>query len=182
MIRISMFNSLGARLKTLVLWLRAQLGSAGFENCFVLTLLPSYYSNLFQLTRQYGFRRIPAMNSASTKNTQDLWSPNLYLLTLAVRIFSPGAYKTIQSNTRVFEEGSIGLDWTVFCLAGLPGKHDEGSWKKDREDALVFGKSDSTKRGERHVEVALSNNAHSLNIIKRLYQSMISIFGEAIKR
>lgn len=102
------------------------------------SLYPSYYSTLFLLMRQHGVRRVLAMNSASATDAQDSWSLVLYILTLIVRVFVPDAYQTIQGITRVFEEETHGLDWTVFRLTGLPGRHDEGSWEKDREDGPTY--------------------------------------------
>lgn len=101
------------------------------------SLYPNYYSSLFKLMRQYGVRRIFAMNSASAKDPRDSFSLIVFLVTLLVRVLAPAAYQTMQGLTRVFHEADD-LDWTLFRLNGLPGGHDEESWKKDRENGPIY--------------------------------------------
>ncbi|KAF2180360.1 NAD(P)-binding protein [Zopfia rhizophila CBS 207.26] len=76
-----------------------------------------YKSSVFPLMRRHGVRRIIAMGTISIVRPEDRWT-------------------FFQSMVVLFE--AQGLDWTVFRIASIPGKSDEASWRKDREDGEVF--------------------------------------------
>jgi hypothetical protein len=98
-----------------------------------------YYSKLFPLMREHGVKRIMAMSTVSAKDPDDSFNLIAFLLVMIVRLLVPAAYKVMVEIAKVFEEEAKDLEWTIFRLPGLPGGHDEKSWKKDREDATHAG-------------------------------------------
>jgi hypothetical protein len=97
-----------------------------------------FYSSLFNVMRENNVRRIFAMGTISIPQPDDHFSIFAFLIVLLVMVVVYPAYRTIRSIGTVFEEKANGLDWTVYRIAGIPGGHDEQSWKRDRDDGDSF--------------------------------------------
>ncbi|KAL3475233.1 hypothetical protein BJX99DRAFT_160582 [Aspergillus californicus] len=103
------------------------------------TLYSDFYkSSVFPLMRQHGIRRIFAMGTISIVRPEDKRSLTRSAVVYLVWFFANSAYRNILNIADVFDTQADGLDWTIFRIAGIPGKDDEDSWKKDREDGEAF--------------------------------------------
>ncbi|KAG4426901.1 hypothetical protein IFR05_017616, partial [Cadophora sp. M221] len=109
------------------------------------TLYSDFYTLLFPLMRAHSVRRILAMGTLSIPCAQDRFSLLRSVVVFLMPVFFNGPYRCILNVGEVFEnlgkEGGngIGIDWTIFRIAGIPGGYDEESWKRDRSEG---GKGD----------------------------------------
>ncbi|KAL4983260.1 mediator complex subunit 27-domain-containing protein [Aspergillus falconensis] len=97
-----------------------------------------YKTVVFPLMREHGVRRIFAMGTPSISRPEDHWTLFTSIVIPAVRILAHFAYANVRAIGDAFEHHADGLSWTVFRIAGIPGNHDEESWRRDREDGEVF--------------------------------------------
>ncbi|KAL4976082.1 hypothetical protein BDW66DRAFT_151427 [Aspergillus desertorum] len=97
-----------------------------------------YETFVFPLMREHGVRRIFAMGTPSISRPEDHWTLFTSVVIPGIRIFARSAYENVIAIGEAFEHHADGLDWTVFRIAAIPGKHDEKSWRRDREDGEVF--------------------------------------------
>jgi hypothetical protein len=103
------------------------------------TLYPDFYRTVFSLMRGHGVTRIYAMGTISIPQPKDGFSLLHSLLVWLVYLLGNTAWQNIIGIGKLFEQGSEGLDWTVFRIALIPGGSDEASWKADRENEAVAG-------------------------------------------
>jgi hypothetical protein len=105
---------------------------------FAVPPYASYYATITALMKQHGVRRIFAMSTISYPDPsgQDRFNLVCALLVWGIYLFVHSAYTAVTDIARSFKDlgSDSGVDWTVFRLAGLPGKSDESSWRRDRED------------------------------------------------
>ncbi|KAL4867626.1 hypothetical protein BDV12DRAFT_186556 [Aspergillus spectabilis] len=97
-----------------------------------------YKSSVFPLMREHGVRRIFAMGTISIFRPEDHWSLARSAMIALVRIVANSAYWNIINIADAFDNHADGLDWTVYRIARIPGRDDEESWRKDREDGEAF--------------------------------------------
>ncbi|KIM94119.1 hypothetical protein OIDMADRAFT_136749 [Oidiodendron maius Zn] len=114
------------------------LGSSGSKVDDV-KLFASYYSDyIFPTMRAYSVQRIYAMGTISIRRPEDQPSA---LRWLAIAIFGrvyPKMLATMLEIEKVFDTKADNLEWLLFRIASIPGKSDETSWRKDREDGDTF--------------------------------------------
>ncbi|TIC93660.1 3 beta-hydroxysteroid dehydrogenase/Delta 5--_4-isomerase [Colletotrichum higginsianum] len=104
------------------------------------SFFPDIYSkSVFPAMKQHGVRRIVAMGTITIKRPDDRWTLMQTALGLLMPLLAGNLYRTMQNLARVFEHESLGLDWTVFRIAAIPGESDEASWRNDREGELYTG-------------------------------------------
>jgi len=55
-----------------------------------------------------------------------------------MRFFARAMYRNILNVADPFENEVQDLDWKIFRIAAIPGKSDEESWRKDREEGKLY--------------------------------------------
>ncbi|KAK9421387.1 putative NAD(P)-binding domain-containing protein [Seiridium unicorne] len=97
-----------------------------------------YRSSVLSLMRRHGTRRIFAMGTITIQRPEDHWTLLRFIAVSFLRLFFGVMYQNIINLADAFDNNAKDLDWTVFRIAAIPGKSDEASWKKDRDDEDIF--------------------------------------------
>ncbi|KAH7119451.1 NmrA family protein [Dactylonectria estremocensis] len=105
---------------------------------------PGYYSAIFPLMRRHSVKSILALATVSVEDTNDKSSFIRRALVTGVKYGFAAGYRTMVGIGRVFQEEAEALNWTVFRVGMVQGEHDEGSWKKDRDDPIFAGQVGET--------------------------------------
>ncbi|KAG4433343.1 hypothetical protein IFR05_011171 [Cadophora sp. M221] len=109
-------------------------------------IIPTVYSNfyelLFPIMKANNVRRIFAMGTLAIRRPEDKFTIIQYLVRGLMPIFTSAAYQTVMNIAATFDkiQPGEGIDWTVFRITGIPGGHDEASWKADREGGKDFAR------------------------------------------
>ncbi|KAK6088022.1 NmrA family protein [Seiridium cupressi] len=97
-----------------------------------------YRLSVFPLMRQHGTRRLFAMGTITIQRPEDHWALLRFIAVSFRWLFFDVMYQKIIDLANAFDNDAKDLDWTVLRIATIPGKSDEASWEKDREDEDIF--------------------------------------------